>query len=176
MHLEQIRLQAVLGSSAGPVSTILSGLENAECVSARLAPGGAPSDQVRIGTIDRSQVVFLPPGTWPRVMSIRRPRSTTAPISDVMSAGCHRPSVGFRLRAPSRRTCPGVLRAGGPVHRPHNCPREKFLRHGLRRPCLHGDTRQSEAGRCGRGGGRSRGACPRERRHLSGDGRSAILV
>ena len=69
----------------------------------------------------------------------------------------------------------GHLRDRRPVHRPHLRAREDVLRRGLRGACLDGPSHRSQArGRAVRCRARGRRAV-RERRHLSGDGRPAIL-
>ena len=92
-----------------------------------------------------------------------------AGVTDVISR--------LRLRLVPRGTAARHLRDRRPVHRPHPCAREELLRPRIRRACLAGASGllRSSPTRWTRPA-REEGIPPCQRRHLSRDGRPAILV
>ncbi len=85
-------------------------------------------------------------------------------------------AVAVGSRQPARGSAAGAFRHRRPVHRPQLRAGKELLRRRHRRPCLHGASGLRAAGRCAaRRLPAALAPAGHPRRHLSGDGRPAIL-
>ena len=139
------------------------------------SPFGDPSDELCFGRLGDVQVVFLPRhgrGHTRAALRDQLPRQyrrAEARRASPKSSRCRR-------SAPQRRSAARHLRAGRSVHRPHLRPRQKLFRHGLRRACLDGASGVLAGSANGSlVAAQAAGFTVQARRHVSGDGRSAIL-
>ena len=137
-------------------------------------PWGMPSDALLFGRLARRALrVPAAPRAWPPAVADASQLSRQHRRTEALRR--HRRAVAVRGRQPEAGTAARALRHRRPVHRPQLRAREELLRRRHRRACVDGAPRVLAAWR--RAGGRR--ARPRPagdaRRHLSRDGRPAVL-